>query len=201
MTFTNFTLTWSTADDLNNYPPLYSISHCRNLTPLSASCPVLSNVGPKVIGWYIDLPESRKTTGRKVLYDKEQVYYVLYQPTTKLCSPGDAILGTYGYMCPNYSRLVVALGAGLGTGATTQGSQVYVGVSNAGTKGTYDKGQILEQTGLASSTSSSIAQQIQSNAKGTADGSIIVLSPVGTSSTGLSSIDAWRHYSGENTFE
>ena len=104
-------------------------------------------------------------------------------------------------MCPNYSRLVIALGAGLGTGATTQGSQIYVGVSNAGQQGTYAKGQILEQTGLASGTSSSIAQQVQSNAKGTADGSIIVLSPVGTSSTGQSSIDAWRQYSGENYFD
>jgi hypothetical protein len=137
-----------------------------------------------------------------VLYDKEQVYFVIYEPTTKLCSPGDAILGTYGYMCPNYKRLVIALGAGLGTGATTQGSQIYIGVSNADVEGTYDRGEILEQTGSGfgvSGSASAIAQDVETNPKGT--GSIIVLSPVGTSSTGSSSIDAWRHYSGENYFD
>ena len=65
------------------------------------------------------------------LFDKEQIYYVVYEPTTKLCSPGDAILGTYGYMCPNYKRLVIALGAGVATGATTQGSQIYVRLCDA----------------------------------------------------------------------
>jgi hypothetical protein len=203
MTFMNFGLTWQTADDLNNTTALYAAGDCKNTTSLGATCPALSNVNPgKNIGWYIDLPNSRKVTGRKVLYDKEQVYFVLYEPTTKLCSPGDAIIGTYGYMCPNYKRLVVALGAGLGTGATTQGSQIYIGVSNAGTIGTYKRGDILEQAGSGfgvSGSAASVAQDIKNNPKGT--DSIIVLSPVGTSSTGSSSIDGWRHYSGENYFD
>jgi Tfp pilus tip-associated adhesin PilY1 len=203
MTFMNFGLTWQTADDLTNTTALYAAGDCKNTTSLGATCPALSNVNPgKNIGWYIDLPNSRKVTGRKVLYDKEQVYFVLYEPTTKLCSPGDAIIGTYGYMCPNYKRLVIALGAGLGTGATTQGSQIYIGVSNAGTIGTYKRGDILEQAGSGFSVSgsaASVAQDIKNNPKGT--DSIIVLSPVGTSSTGSSSIDGWRHYSGENYFD
>ena len=203
MTFMNFGLTWQTADDLTNTTALYAAGDCKNTTSLGATCPALSNVNPrKNIGWYIDLPNSRKVTGRKVLYDKEQVYFVLYEPTTKLCSPGDAIIGTYGYMCPNYKRLVVALGAGLGTGATTQGSQIYIGVSNAGTIGTYKRGDILEQAGSGfgvSGSAASVAQDIKNNPKGT--DSIIVLSPVGTSSTGSSSIDGWRHYSGENYFD
>ena len=148
------------------------------------------------------MPNSRKTTGRKALYDKEQVYFVVYEPTAKLCSPGDAIVGTYGYMCPNYKRLVIALGAGLATGATTQGSQIYIGVSNAGTTGTYQRGDILEQAGSGfgvSGSAAATAAEVRTNVKGT--DSIIVLSPVGTSSTGTSSIDAWRHYSGENYFD
>jgi len=40
---------------------------------------------------------------------------------------------------------------------------------------------------------------VKDNTKGT--DSIIVLSPTGTSSTGESTIDAWRHYSGENYFD
>jgi hypothetical protein len=40
---------------------------------------------------------------------------------------------------------------------------------------------------------------VKDNTKGT--DSIIVLSPVGTTSTGKSSIDAWRHYTGENYFD
>ena len=164
------------------------------------ACPSLNNLGiSQNIGWYIDLPESRKTTGRKALYDKEQVYFVVYEPTNVLCSPGDAILGTYGYMCPNEKRLVIALGAGIGTGATTQGSQIYIGVSNAQINGIYERGDIIEQAGIASSTASLIAQEIKNNTEGT--DSIIVLSPVGTAPTSLSTIDAWRHYSGENYFE
>ena len=203
MTFMNFGLSWQTATDTTDKDPQYAIGDCTDSTSLSKPCIQLNNVGSnKNIGWYIDLPLSRKVTGRKVLYDKEQVYFVIYEPTTKLCSPGDAILGTYGYMCPNYKRLVVALGAGLGTGATTQGSQIYIGVSNADVEGTYDRGEILEQTGSGfgvSGSASAIAQDIETNPKGT--NSIIVLSPVGTSSTGSSSIDAWRHYSGENYFD
>ena len=104
---------------------LISIRRLYNSTSLaSATCPVLSNVGRKNIGWYITLPKQRKTTGRRGLYDKEQVYFVVYEPTTKLCSPGDAILGTYGYMCPNYKRLVIALGAGV-IGATHRQSNIY----------------------------------------------------------------------------
>ena len=203
MTFMNFGLSWQTAADASDKDPIYAIGHCTNSTPLSSNCIQLNNVGSnKNIGWYIDLPLSRKVTGRKALYDKEQIYFVIYEPTNKLCSPGDAILGTYGYMCPNYKRLVVALGAGLGTGATTQGSQIYVGVSNADVEGTYDRGDILEQAGSGfgvSGSVSAIAQDVATNPKGT--DSIIVLSPVGTSSTGSSSIDAWRHYSGENYFD
>ena len=203
MTFMNFGLSWQTAADASDKDPIYAIGHCTNSTPLSSNCIQLNNVGSnKNIGWYIDLPLSRKVTGRKALYDKEQIYFVIYEPTNKLCSPGDAILGTYGYMCPNYKRLVVALGAGLGTGATTQGSQIYIGVSNADVEGTYDRGEILEQAGSGfgiSGSASAIAQDIATNPKGT--DSIIVLSPVGTSSTGSSSIDAWRHYSGENYFD
>ena len=203
LTFTNFGISWQTADDAKNNNALYRLGDCFNSTSLASStCPVLSNVGQKNIGWYISLPKQRKTTGRMALFDKEQIYYVVYEPTTKLCSPGDAILGTYGYMCPNYKRLVIALGAGVATGATTQGSQIYVGVSNAGTVGTYSRGQILEQKGSGfgvSGSASAIAKDVKDNTKGT--DSIIVLSPVGTSSTGKSSIDAWRHYTGENYYD
>ena len=203
LTFTNFGITWQPADDVSNKSALYRLADCYNSTSLaSATCPVLSNVGTKNIGWYITLPKQRKTTGRRPLYDKEQVYFVVYEPTTKLCSPGDAILGTYGYMCPNYKRLVVALGAGVATGATTQGSQIYIGVSNAGTTGTYKRGDILEQKGSGfgvSGSAAAIAKDVKDNTKGT--DSIIVLSPVGTASTGKSSIDAWRHYTGENYFD
>jgi type IV pilus assembly protein PilY1 len=79
MTFTNFSLTWRTADDLTNMPAQYLIGTCFDSTAItSLFCPPLNNVGlSKNIGWYIDLPESRKTTGRKALYDKEQVYLVI----------------------------------------------------------------------------------------------------------------------------
>ncbi len=202
MTFTNFSLSWQDADESGNFPALYSASDCTDTTSLTAGCPVLNNVGSKNIGWYINLSDSRKTTGQKALYDKEQIYFVIYHPSNLLCSPGDAISGTYGYMCPNEKRLVIALGAGLGTGATTQGSQIYIGVSNPGTQGTYTKGTILEEAGSGfgiGGSASSIAQEVVANNKGTE--SIIVLSPVGTTSTGLSSIDAWRHYSGENYYD
>jgi len=202
MSFKFFGLPWQTAADTLSKTPMYSASDCNNTTSLNAGCPVLSNTGSKNIGWYNELPKAWKVSGKKVLYDKEQVYFVIYEPTSKLCSPGDAILGSYQYMCPNQRRLVMALGAGLGSGVSTQGSQIYVGVSNAGTSGTYQRGDIIEQSGSdfggTGGSAQTIANQVKTNSKGTEG--LIVLSPVGTQSTGVSTIDAWKQYTGENYY-
>ena len=68
-------------------------------------------------------------------------------------------------MCPNQRRLVIALGAGLGTAATTQGSQIYVGVSNAGSSGTYQRGDIIEQSGSDFGGTGGSAQAIANQVK------------------------------------
>jgi len=200
MTFKDFNLSWKSASDTLLTTAMFNAGNCLNSTALTAGCPVLNNAGN--IGWYNNLPKFWKVTGKKVLYDKEQVYFVIYEPTTKLCSPGDAILGSYQYMCPNQRRLVIALGAGLASGVSTQGSQIYVGVSNAGALGTYSRGNIIEQSGSdfggLGGSAATIANQVNSNSKGT-DG-LIVLSPVGTQSTGVSTIDAWKDYMGENYY-
>ena len=75
MTFKDFGLSWQTAADTLNKTPIFSKADCNNSTSLSAGCPVLSNSGSKNIGWYLDLQKQWKVTGKKVLYDKEQVYF------------------------------------------------------------------------------------------------------------------------------
>ena len=133
--------------------PLYSIANCFNGTlnaysggsPPNYDCPNLTSLQP---GWKIDLEQGERVVGEKALLTGGYTYFSIYQPSIQnACTPGDASMGVYDYMCPAGASVQVKLGKGLLTAAESDGEYIYFGQSNVsdpeGDRGTVKTGTAL----------------------------------------------------------
>jgi len=89
-----------------------------------SSCPSSNN-----IGWYSDLPNSRKLTAEPTI-DKDRVYFPLYEPTygVNACKTGKAILTAYNSLCGT-SVLVTEVGTGVLSKVLVRKDRLYMGIS------------------------------------------------------------------------
>ena len=88
-----------------------------------SSCPTAH------IGWYVDLPNSRKVTAEPTI-DKDRVYFPLYEPTygANSCKTGKAILSAYDSLCGS-SVLMTEVGTGVLSKVLVRKDRLYMGIS------------------------------------------------------------------------
>ena len=89
-----------------------------------SSCPASND-----IGWYSDLPNSRKLTAEPTI-DKDRVYFPLYEPTygVNACKTGKAILSAYDSLCGN-AVLITEVGTGVLSKVLIRKDRLYMGIS------------------------------------------------------------------------
>ena len=149
-----------------------TISQCRNVTSMSASCPTDSQKG-----WYIDLKANEKTTSKATVSNRT-VYFSRYIPNdSNPCVAGNAFLTSHDYRCGNVLQNI-SLGSGVATDAVIFKGKIYIGLSGATTT-----------SGTVTSTST------QTITKGwiQKDNLIVGTAPPGRGSSGTISVESWRH--------
>jgi len=107
-----------------------TISNCKSS---GLGCPATGD-----LGWYVDLPNSRKLTAMPTVQG-DSVYFPLYEPTlsSNICSYGDAWLYALNSKCGNslYSY-PKKLGTGVLTKVVTNKSKIILGISGTAAQGT-----------------------------------------------------------------
>lgn len=107
--------------------PVGTVSKCK---AAGMGCP-----GTEDLGWYMDLPNSRKLTAMPTVQG-DAVYFPLYEPlASNVCSYGDAILYALNSKCGN-SNFSKKLGTGVLTKVVTFGSKIIMGISGTSDQGT-----------------------------------------------------------------
>ena len=169
----------------NTSASTFSVDQCRDVTSKSANCPTDSEKG-----WYIDLKENEKTTGKASVANRT-VYFPRYIPNkTNPCIAGNAYLSSHDYKCGNVLQNV-SLGGGVASEAIIYKGKIYIGLSGAVSSGT------AGSSGSGSSGSGSSGSGTSSLPTGWVqkDSLIVGTPPAGRASGQGNSItiESWRH--------
>ena len=105
--------------------PAGTISNCTT----AGTCP-----GSGQLGWYMNLPNSRKLTAMPTIQG-DVVYFPLYEPTSSnVCAYGDAILSALNSKCGG-ANFIKKLGTGVLTKVVTNKDKIIIGISGEADKG------------------------------------------------------------------
>ena len=160
----------------------FTVSQCRNVTSVSASCPTDSEKG-----WYIDLKTNEKTTS-KASVSNRTVYFSRYIPNdSNPCVAGNAFITSHDYRCGNVLQNI-SLGGGVATEVVIFKGKVYVGLSGAtATTGTSTSGT------STSGTSTSGTTTLEEGWAQTDNLIVGTVAPGRGTGVGQITIESWRH--------
>ena len=177
-------------EDFPNYQSnasTFTVSQCRNVTSVSASCPTDSEKG-----WYIDLKTNEKTTS-KASVSNRTVYFSRYIPNdSNPCVAGNAFITSHDYRCGNVLQNI-SLGGGVATEVVIFKGKVYVGLSGAtATTGTSTSGTSTSGTST-SGTSTSGTTTLEEGWAQTDNLIVGTVAPGRGTGVGQITIESWRH--------